>query len=308
MLGPDGRLRRRDGFKLTDARMTAARGAERDPLLPALPRARQGLVLEGPARQGRRRSRSTRSASRSTAARSTRRSPRCTCCASAGDAIGALALVMHRQPDVPGHRPPHLQRLHEGLHLPEAGAGQHPADRDRRADRRARAAVGRRDLRPAHALESAQRRAGRTRCRTTARTCSSSASGPAGYTLAHYLLNEGFGVVGIDGLKIEPLPDDIDRHDDGARRSRSATGARSTGELDERVLEGFGGVSEYGITVRWDKNFLTLLHLTLARRDEAAHLRRRPLRRHADDRRCVGATASITSRSRPAPAGRRSST
>ena len=30
--------------------------------------------------------------------------------------------------------------------------------------------------------------------------------GPAGYTLSHYLLNEGFGVVGIDGLKIEPLP------------------------------------------------------------------------------------------------------
>ena len=30
--------------------------------------------------------------------------------------------------------------------------------------------------------------------------------GPAGYTLAHYLLNEGFGVIGIDGLKIEPLP------------------------------------------------------------------------------------------------------
>ena len=33
------------------------------------------------------------------------------------------------------------------------------------------------------------------------------------------------------------------------------------------MLAGFGGVSEYGITVRWDKNFLTLLHLTLARRD-----------------------------------------
>ena len=26
-------------------------------------------------------------------------------------------------------------------------------------------------------------------------------------------------------------------------------------------------MSEYGITVRWDKNFLTLLHLTLARRE-----------------------------------------
>ena len=36
------------------------------------------------------------------------------------------------------------------------------------------------------------------------RRCSSSGSGPAGYTLAHYLLNEGFGVAGIDGLKIEP--------------------------------------------------------------------------------------------------------
>ena len=34
------------------------------------------------------------------------------------------------------------------------------------------------------------------------------------------------------------------------------------------MLEGFGGVSEYGITVRWDKNFLTLLHLMLARRDK----------------------------------------
>src|SRR5207244_3822000 len=33
--------------------------------------------------------------------------------------------------------------------------------------------------------------------------------GPAGYTLAHHLLNEGFGVVGIDGLKIEPLAEDL---------------------------------------------------------------------------------------------------
>src|SRR6185436_4816447 len=32
--------------------------------------------------------------------------------------------------------------------------------------------------------------------------------GPAGYTLAHYLLNEGFGVIAIDGLKIEPLDEE----------------------------------------------------------------------------------------------------
>ena len=89
--------------------------------------------------------------------------------------------------------------------------------------------------------------------------------GPAGYTLAHYLVNEGFGVVGVDALKIEPLPDDIVGNDVKAPRP-----IRDWSEiyrpLDARVLEGFGGVSEYGITVRWDKNFLTLLHITLARR------------------------------------------
>lgn len=91
--------------------------------------------------------------------------------------------------------------------------------------------------------------------------------GPAGYTLSHYLLNEGFGVVAIDGLKIEPLPEDVVGGD-----GRAPHPIKSWSEiyrpLDERVLEGFGGVSEYGITVRWDKNFLTLIHLTLARREK----------------------------------------
>ncbi|HKP73537.1 MAG TPA: FAD-dependent oxidoreductase, partial [Pyrinomonadaceae bacterium] len=91
--------------------------------------------------------------------------------------------------------------------------------------------------------------------------------GPAGYTLAHYLLNEGFGVVGIDGLKIEPLH--LELTGDGGRTVPRAV--RDIGEiesrLDERVLAGFGGVSEYGITVRWDKNFLTMIHLALARRE-----------------------------------------
>ena len=30
------------------------------------------------------------------------------------------------------------------------------------------------------------------------------------------------------------------------------------------MLAGFGGVSEYGITVRWDKNFLKVIYLTCA--------------------------------------------
>ena len=90
--------------------------------------------------------------------------------------------------------------------------------------------------------------------------------GPAGYTLAHYLLNEGFGVVGIDGLKIEPLAGDLTGHN-GTQTPRAVKDADSLRQpLNERVLSGFGGVSEYGITVRWDKNFLTILQLTLTRR------------------------------------------
>jgi NADPH-dependent glutamate synthase beta subunit-like oxidoreductase/NAD(P)H-flavin reductase len=89
--------------------------------------------------------------------------------------------------------------------------------------------------------------------------------GPAGYTLAHYLVNEGFGVVGVDGLKIEPLPRELVGGEGEAPRPVREWNVIYR-QLDDRILEGFGGVSEYGITVRWDKNFLTLLHLTLARR------------------------------------------
>ncbi|MBQ4874655.1 MAG: FAD-dependent oxidoreductase [Rickettsiaceae bacterium H1] len=95
-------------------------------------------------------------------------------------------------------------------------------------------------------------------------------SGPAGFTMVHYLLNEGHTVVAIDGLKIEPLPVYL-------------TGANERGkkhsfdlikdvnilyeELDERVIYGFGGVTEYGITVRWNKNCLKIIRLILERRE-----------------------------------------
>ena len=68
-------------LRLTDPRMTRARGARRDALLPALPRAGEGLLLEGvlrredghvPEEPARRRA--------ARAARSTRRSRRCTSC------------------------------------------------------------------------------------------------------------------------------------------------------------------------------------------------------------------------------------
>ncbi|MBA8667432.1 FAD-dependent oxidoreductase [Holosporaceae bacterium 'Namur'] len=94
--------------------------------------------------------------------------------------------------------------------------------------------------------------------------------GPAGFTLAHYLLNEGFLVTGIDGLKIEPLNAEVSGIDlDGNRIEFKPI--KDVNELysslSERVPQGFGGVAEYGITVRWNKNYLTLIRLLLERRE-----------------------------------------
>jgi NADPH-dependent glutamate synthase beta subunit-like oxidoreductase/NAD(P)H-flavin reductase len=88
--------------------------------------------------------------------------------------------------------------------------------------------------------------------------------GPAGYTLVHHLACEGFGVVAVDGLKVEPL--DPALVGNGRTPPRPIKNAMTQyGELEERKLLGFGGVSEYGITVRWDKNFLTVAYLNLSR-------------------------------------------
>ena len=97
--------------------------------------------------------------------------------------------------------------------------------------------------------------------------------GPAGFTLAHHLINDGHTVVAVDGLKIEPLDPGIS----GVAVSGARSAFRAIHEvaelrepLDARVMAGFGGVAEYGITVRWDKNFLKLIRLLLERRGEFA--------------------------------------
>jgi NADPH-dependent glutamate synthase beta subunit-like oxidoreductase/NAD(P)H-flavin reductase len=88
--------------------------------------------------------------------------------------------------------------------------------------------------------------------------------GPAGYTLVEHLALRGFEVVAIDALKLEPLP--VELTGSPTELPKPVHDARKLfEELDERVVLGFGGVSEYGITVRWDKNFLGLLYLTMAR-------------------------------------------
>ena len=95
--------------------------------------------------------------------------------------------------------------------------------------------------------------------------------GPAGFTLAHHLINDGHTLVAVDGLKIEPLDPDISGVGLGGART-SFRPIRDVAELreplDARVMAGFGGVAEYGITVRWDKNFLKLIRLLLERRTE----------------------------------------
>src|SRR5688500_11293068 len=97
--------------------------------------------------------------------------------------------------------------------------------------------------------------------------------GPAGFTLAHHLMNDGHTVVGIDGLKIEPLEPSLSGVDPLGNRLpfapiKDISSIREP--LDERAMAGFGGVAEYGITVRWDKNFLKIIRLLLERRAQFA--------------------------------------
>ncbi|WP_250311369.1 FAD-dependent oxidoreductase [Rickettsia endosymbiont of Oedothorax gibbosus] len=81
--------------------------------------------------------------------------------------------------------------------------------------------------------------------------------GPAGFSLSHYLLRDGHDVIAIDGLKITPLPFDVNKSIKYWSDYKK--------NLSERIPGGFGGVAEYGITPRWDKNNLTILRLMLQR-------------------------------------------
>ena len=98
-------------------------------------------------------------------------------------------------------------------------------------------------------------------------------TGPAGFTLAHHLINDGHFVAAIDGLKVEPLPPEISGVTAFGERAPFQP-IRDIGELREdlgaRTMAGFGGVAEYGITVRWDKNFLKIIRLLLERRSQFA--------------------------------------
>ena len=74
-------------------------------------------------------------------------------------------------------------------------------------------------------------------------------------------------------MKIEPLDAKLSGVDPLGNRvpfSPIRNIAELREPLDERVMAGFGGVAEYGITVRWDKNFLKIIRLLLERRRQFA--------------------------------------
>jgi NADPH-dependent glutamate synthase beta subunit-like oxidoreductase/NAD(P)H-flavin reductase len=81
--------------------------------------------------------------------------------------------------------------------------------------------------------------------------------GPAGFGLAHYLLNSGHNVVAIDGLKINPINFDFYKPIKYWNEHKQS--------LKDRIPQGFGGVAEYGITSRWDKNNLDIIRIIIER-------------------------------------------
>ncbi|MGI4776354.1 MAG: FAD-dependent oxidoreductase [Janthinobacterium lividum] len=80
--------------------------------------------------------------------------------------------------------------------------------------------------------------------------------GPAGFGIAYHLLQEGHNVIAIDGLKISPS---------SFGNQPIKYWHQYKQKTSSRVPQGFGGVSEYGITNRWDKNNLSIIRLILER-------------------------------------------
>ena len=95
-------------------------------------------------------------------------------------------------------------------------------------------------------------------------------TGPAGFTASHYLINKGYNVVAIDALKIEPYNPVLSGVDSFGQKIDFSPihniHEMVYEDLEDRIPQGFGGVAEYGITVRWDKNKLTVIRLLLERR------------------------------------------
>jgi NADPH-dependent glutamate synthase beta subunit-like oxidoreductase len=95
-------------------------------------------------------------------------------------------------------------------------------------------------------------------------------AGPAGFTLAYHLMRLGHKVFVAEGLQINPLPPTLVPSSPEKIPLIHNISDFFT-ELPHRKHKGFGGVMEYGITARWDKNFLLLIRLILERNPQYYH-------------------------------------
>ncbi len=100
-------------------------------------------------------------------------------------------------------------------------------------------------------------------------------AGVSGFTLSHYLLNAGHLVLLVDGLKIDNIDEILNLSGRESLYEPPANilsfkpikdVAKIMPNLENRSISGFGGVAEYGITARWNKNFLTIIQIMLLRR------------------------------------------
>jgi NADPH-dependent glutamate synthase beta subunit-like oxidoreductase len=87
--------------------------------------------------------------------------------------------------------------------------------------------------------------------------------GPSGFSMLHHLWMRGCAVTGMDGAHLSAWPF-------GDPMQPIADYSDICEDLSTRKPLGFGGVCEYGITVRWDKNLLNLVYLSLLRRADCA--------------------------------------
>jgi hypothetical protein len=83
--------------------------------------------------------------------------------------------------------------------------------------------------------------------------------GPAGFSMMHHLWMQGCHVTGMDGAHLQDWPF-------GDVSMPIQNFSDITIDLSKRPRMGFGGVCEYGITSRWNKNLLNVVYLSFLRR------------------------------------------
>lgn len=90
-------------------------------------------------------------------------------------------------------------------------------------------------------------------------------SGPAGFGVSYHLLQRGHHVLMVEAARIDsmPTPWPYCGHKLPSWHALCETFSPS-------MSDGFGGVMRYGITARWNKNYLLLLRLVLERYDHFA--------------------------------------